>query len=218
MGSKATAAAAAAAMRGDGRKRGTRNIKCVEEERFDGTTTPAEMKSFAGHKNCGAGVRYSWEAVGSDWVFSVSSEPHVLTTRVNYEGKGLGAELRGKIYAMLQQFLINSGSGADNIGNMTPSRAMTFVKTINGTLKLSKLDKLFEESHTCHIVTALPVPLEVWNYREFGGKGFKKQGLWVIKYEDDPEDDTEELSKALSRASRLGLRGADAQDLAQRVL
>mmetsp|Transcript_21326 Transcript_21326/g.53050 ORF Transcript_21326/g.53050 Transcript_21326/m.53050 type:complete len:114 (-) Transcript_21326:129-470(-) len=66
-----------------------------------------------------------------------------------------------------RQFVINSGSGTDNIGNMTPSRAMTFVKTINGTLKLSKratlaeLDKLFKESHTCHIVTALPVPLEV---------------------------------------------------------
>ncbi|KAJ1629499.1 hypothetical protein T492DRAFT_907582 [Pavlovales sp. CCMP2436] len=58
---------------------------------------------------------------------------------------------------------------------------------------------------------------KVWNYRELGGKGFKKQGLWVIKYEDDPEDDTEELSKALSRASRLGLRGAAAQDLPQRL-
>ncbi|KAJ1634724.1 hypothetical protein T492DRAFT_903181 [Pavlovales sp. CCMP2436] len=55
-------------------------------------------------------------------------------------------------------------------------------------------------------------------YRELGGKGLKKQGLWVIKYEDDPEDDTKELSEALSRASRLGLRGAAAQDLAQRVL
>ncbi|KAJ1637345.1 hypothetical protein T492DRAFT_860222 [Pavlovales sp. CCMP2436] len=114
---------------GGGRKRGTHNIKCVEEERFDGTTTPAEMKSFArslggfdfglkcnghhdatiarclgciSHKNRGAGVRYSREAVGSDWLFSVSSEPHVLTTRVKYEGKGLGAEFRGEIYAMLQ--------------------------------------------------------------------------------------------------------------------
>ncbi|KAJ1618964.1 hypothetical protein T492DRAFT_891196, partial [Pavlovales sp. CCMP2436] len=59
---------------------------------------------------------------------------------------------------------------------------------------------------------------KVWNYRKLGGKGLKKQGLWVIKYEDDPKDDTEELSEAFSRASRLGLRGAAAQDLAQRVL
>ncbi|KAJ1635558.1 hypothetical protein T492DRAFT_863212, partial [Pavlovales sp. CCMP2436] len=59
---------------------------------------------------------------------------------------------------------------------------------------------------------------KVWNYRELGGKGLKKQGLWVIKYKDDPKDDTEELSEALSRASRLGLRGAAAQDLTQRVL
>ncbi|KAJ1637346.1 hypothetical protein T492DRAFT_901034 [Pavlovales sp. CCMP2436] len=59
---------------------------------------------------------------------------------------------------------------------------------------------------------------KVWNYRELDGNGFKKQGLWVIKYEDDPEDDTEELSKALSRASWLRLRGAAAQDLAQRLL
>ncbi|KAJ1618166.1 hypothetical protein T492DRAFT_892530 [Pavlovales sp. CCMP2436] len=58
---------------------------------------------------------------------------------------------------------------------------------------------------------------KVWNYRELGGKGLKKQDLWVIKYEDDPEDDTEELSEALSRASRVGLRDATAQDLAQRV-
>ncbi|KAJ1640942.1 hypothetical protein T492DRAFT_854036 [Pavlovales sp. CCMP2436] len=178
---------------------GTRNIKCVEQERFDGTTTPAEMKSFAGslrgfdfglkcggqhdatvarclgcisYKNCGAGVRYSREAVGSDWVFSVRLEPHVLTTRVKYEGKGLGAMFRGEIYATLQQFVINSGLGANNIGNMTPSRAITFVKTINGTL--------------------------------FGDE----EMVYVGK----------ELSKALSRASRLGLRGAAAQDLAQRVL
>ncbi|KAJ1618040.1 hypothetical protein T492DRAFT_917164 [Pavlovales sp. CCMP2436] len=34
-----------------------------------------------------------------------NSELHVLTTRVNYEGKGLGAEFRGEIYAMLQQCL-----------------------------------------------------------------------------------------------------------------
>mmetsp|Transcript_49236 Transcript_49236/g.112854 ORF Transcript_49236/g.112854 Transcript_49236/m.112854 type:complete len:82 (+) Transcript_49236:362-607(+) len=60
---------------------------------------------------------------------------------------------------------------------------------------------------------------KVWTYRKLSGKGLKKLGLWVIKYEDDPEDDTEsELSEALSRASRLGLRGAGAQDLAQRVL
>mmetsp|Transcript_36725 Transcript_36725/g.86274 ORF Transcript_36725/g.86274 Transcript_36725/m.86274 type:complete len:101 (+) Transcript_36725:137-439(+) len=79
-----------------------------------------------------------------------------------------------------RQFVINSGSGADNIGNMTPSRAMTFVKTINGTLKLSKratlakLDKLFKKSHTCHIVTALPVPLEALWRR---GDGVRRQGV-----------------------------------------
>ncbi|KAJ1617362.1 hypothetical protein T492DRAFT_893836 [Pavlovales sp. CCMP2436] len=70
---------------------------------------------------------------------------------------------------------------------MTPSRALTFVKTINGTLKLSKratlteLDKLFKKLF-------------------------------------DDEEMVNELSEARSRASRLGLRGAAAQDLAQRVL
>jgi len=54
---------------------------------------------------------------------------------------------------------------------------------------------------------------KVWNYRELGGRSLKKQGLWVIKYEDEPEDDTKELTldelcEALSHASWLGMRGA----------
>ncbi|KAJ1625153.1 hypothetical protein T492DRAFT_911120 [Pavlovales sp. CCMP2436] len=127
--------------------KGTRNIKCVEEERFDGTTTPAEMRSFAGSSG------------GFDFGSSA---------------------FRGEIYAMLQQvlrFVINSGSGADNIGNMTPLRAMIFIKTINGTLKLSKLDKLFKESHTCHIVTALPVPLRLFGDEESSARGAAAQDL-----------------------------------------
>jgi len=66
---------------------------------------------------------------------------------------------------------------------------------------------------------------KVMSYRELNGKGLKKHGLWEIRYEDDsdPEDDKEELTlqelcAALSYASDLGMRGAAAQDLAQRVI
>mmetsp|Transcript_36730 Transcript_36730/g.86277 ORF Transcript_36730/g.86277 Transcript_36730/m.86277 type:complete len:180 (+) Transcript_36730:217-756(+) len=85
------------------------------------------------------------------------------TTPRDLRDAAAGQRTRMRLYELSEEEMLGPCSGANNIGNMTPSRAMTFVKTINGTLKLSKratlakLDKLFKKSHTCHIVTALPV-------------------------------------------------------------
>jgi len=65
---------------------------------------------------------------------------------------------------------------------------------------------------------------KVRRYRENGGNGLKKHGLWEIFYEDDdPYDNTEELTldelcEALSRASRLGMPGCAPADLIQQVV
>jgi hypothetical protein len=65
---------------------------------------------------------------------------------------------------------------------------------------------------------------KVWRYRENGGNGLKKNGLWEIFYEDDdPYDNTEELTldelcEALARASRLGMPGCAPADLIQQVV
>ncbi|KAJ1638179.1 hypothetical protein T492DRAFT_232317 [Pavlovales sp. CCMP2436] len=55
------------------------------------------------HKDCPARVRYVREAVGSEWVLSVGPEPQAQTPRERYEGKGLRAEFKDEIDAMLQQ-------------------------------------------------------------------------------------------------------------------
>mmetsp|Transcript_36715 Transcript_36715/g.86243 ORF Transcript_36715/g.86243 Transcript_36715/m.86243 type:complete len:374 (-) Transcript_36715:788-1909(-) len=257
-------------------------------------------------------------------------------------------------------FVINSGSGADDIGDMTRTRAMNFLKSIDGSLVLPKgatlevLKKILAKTHSCHRVTARPVALKdanpfmrtltrlngiagadsgdeddswcfvcdcgsflhngnlcshigacahtvgavdldvlitqlggrklpgrprknfggpldrvkpaaaskyhsakwyseliekkgpLWvhkhrtvrlfgeegmahtgkvrRYRENGGNGLKKHGLWEIFYEDDdPYDNTEELTldelcEALSRASRLGMPGCAPADLIQQVV
>mmetsp|Transcript_36736 Transcript_36736/g.86288 ORF Transcript_36736/g.86288 Transcript_36736/m.86288 type:complete len:167 (+) Transcript_36736:217-717(+) len=102
------------------------------------------------------------------------------TTPRDLRDAAAGQRTRMRLYELSEEEMLGPCSGANNIGNMTPSRAMTFVKTINGTLKLSKratlakLDKLFKKSHTCHIVTALPVPLEALWRR---GDGVRRQGV-----------------------------------------
>ena len=65
----------------------------------------------------------------------------------------------------------------------------------------------------------------VWGYRERSGPGIKKHGLWNIRYEEfaDTDDEFEELTKeelcdALALASRRGVAGPSAKDLAPRVI
>jgi len=65
-----------------------------------------------------------------------------------------------------RSFVINSGSGADTIGNVTRARATSFLKSKNGSLEVPKeatldsLEKLLTKTHSCHRVTARPVVLK----------------------------------------------------------
>lgn len=65
----------------------------------------------------------------------------------------------------------------------------------------------------------------VWGFRERSGPGIKKHGLWKIRYEEfaGTDDEFEELTQeelcdGLALASRRGVAGPSAKDLAPRVI
>jgi hypothetical protein len=135
---------------GKGRRAGARNIRWIERKRYAPEVDAAEMIATAkiwedwdwavacggqrdgtimrnlkciSHANCPVRVGYIREAVGAEWVLHTNSEDHPQTPRQPYTAKGLSAEWKREVDAMLLQVRTACAARAHPIAQNTHSNS-----------------------------------------------------------------------------------------------